>query len=137
MRNGFVAVVTALVLVVFAGGAVAGEAAKTAVARAFETGRLAEGAKELEALAAGDEADEALFGLGMIRFVQAFEHLSQGLYKYGLQPPHSVLMPIVRLPVPINPNSRTHRLPEVPRYPPDIRLRFGRGPGNARQDWDR
>jgi hypothetical protein len=40
----------------------------------------------------------------MVRFVQAIEHLSQGLYRYGLQPPRSVMMPIVRLPVPDNPN---------------------------------
>ena len=40
----------------------------------------------------------------MIRFVSAVEHLSQGLYRYGLRPPQSVMMPIVRLPVPENPN---------------------------------
>ena len=43
-------------------------------------------------------------GLGTIRFVAAIEGLSQGLYRYGLQPPQSMMMPIVRLPVPPNPN---------------------------------
>jgi hypothetical protein len=70
---------------------------------ALRTGRLADGATALGAMIANDGAnDEARFGLGMVRFVQAIEHLSQGFYRYGLQPPRSVMMPIVRLPVPDN-----------------------------------
>lgn len=80
-------------------------AAETATVKALESGALAAGADSLSAMIASDPANaDARFGLGMIRFVQAVEHLSQGLYRYGLQAPHSFLMPIVRLPVPENPN---------------------------------
>ena len=71
----------------------------------LRSGQLTAGAASLSEMVAADSAnDEARFGLGMVRFVQAIEHLSQGFYRYGLQPPHSVMMPIVRLPVPDNPN---------------------------------
>jgi hypothetical protein len=80
-------------------------AAEDATVSALESGALAAGAETLSAMIAADPANaDARFGLGMIRFVQAVEHLSQGLYRYGLQPPHSFLMPIVRLPVPENPD---------------------------------
>lgn len=103
MRVGCVAALAAVGFMLAAGGAAADEAARTAVARTLETGRLAEGVTELQALAAGSHADEALFGLGMVEVVQAVEQLSQGLYRYGLQPPRSLVLPLVRLPVPVNP----------------------------------
>ncbi len=79
------------------------EASRDAAVDALQTGALADGANTLAGMIAADPSDDdAKMGLGMIRFVQAVEHLSQGLYKYGLQPPHSWLMPIVRLPVPEN-----------------------------------
>lgn len=85
--------------------ALADEAAKIATVKALESGLLAAGADELSAMIAADgRNDDARFGLGMVRFIEAVEHLSQGLYRYGLQPPRSFLMPIVRLPVPENPN---------------------------------
>lgn len=72
---------------------------------ALRSGQLASGAAALTEIISADAAnDEARFGLGMVRFVQAIEHLSQGFYRYGLQPPRSVMMPIVRLPVPDNPD---------------------------------
>ena len=48
--------------------------------------------------------DDARIGLGTIRFVRSIETLSQGLYRYGLKTPRSFLLPILRLPVPENPN---------------------------------
>lgn len=81
------------------------EASAIAARQALESGKLEAGATQMEAAIAANAGDqEALFGLGMIRFVQSVEHLSQGLYHYGLAPPGSMLLPVVRLPVPVNPN---------------------------------
>ena len=83
----------------------ADEAARSATVKALESGKLADGATALTAMIGADTGnDEARYGLGMVQFIQAIEHLSQGLYRYGLQPPRSFLMPIVRLPVPENAN---------------------------------
>jgi hypothetical protein len=87
--------------------AAADEAAAKLAASHLEAGSLAAGDKELAALLERDPAnDDARMGLGAIRFVRAVEHLSQGLYRYGLKPPSSFLIPIVRLPVPENPNPQ-------------------------------
>ncbi len=61
-----------------------------------------------------DEApddDRARFALGAVRFLQAVEHLGQGLHRYGLassySPPYGAGLsglPILRLPVPPNPD---------------------------------
>lgn len=81
----------------------ADEAARAATIKALNSGKLEEGAALLTEMIASDGLnDEARFGLGMVRFVQSVEHLSQGLYRYGLQPPQSMLLPLVRLPVPVN-----------------------------------
>lgn len=80
-------------------------AAREATVSALETGALAGGAATLAGMIAADGTNaDARFGLGLIEFIQSVERLSQGLYRYGLQPPQSFLMPIVRLPVPENPN---------------------------------
>lgn len=85
--------------------AAADEPARSATVSALESGALADGAATLTGMIAADGANaDARFGLGLIEFVQGVEHLSQGLYRYGLQPPRSFLLPIVRLPVPENPN---------------------------------
>jgi len=84
----------------------ASEAQKLTVAH-LESGTLAEGEAALSALLADDTANaDAQLGLGVIRFMQAIEHLSQGLYRYGLKPPESFMAPVVRLPVPENPNPQ-------------------------------
>lgn len=97
-----------IVAAAFSVAASAAQADPAAVAKTIETlqsGHLSEGAAALGGMiAAGPANDDARFGLGMVRFVQAIEHLAQGLYRYGLQPPRSVVMPILRLPVPENPN---------------------------------
>ena len=85
--------------------AAADEAARTLAAGHLEAGTLAEGDAALTAILAADAAnDDARYGLGVIRFVDAVENLSQGLYRYGLRAPDSVMLPIVRLPVPNNPD---------------------------------
>ena len=85
--------------------AAADEAAAKLAASHLEAGSLAAGETELAAILAKDPMnDEARLGLGTIRFVRAVEHLSQGLYRYGLKPPTSFLVPVMRLPVPENPN---------------------------------
>ncbi len=79
--------------------------AQTITVAHLEAGTLAEGEAALEALLAEDDTnDQARLGLGVIRFLQAIEGLSQGLYKYGLKSPESFMVPVVRLPVPLNPD---------------------------------
>jgi len=85
--------------------AAADEAANRIAVEHLYAGTLAAGDTELAAILAADPAnDDARIGLGTIRFVRSIETLSQGLYRYGLKTPRSFLMPILRLPVPENPN---------------------------------
>jgi hypothetical protein len=87
--------------------AAADEAAAQLAASHLYAGTLAVGDSQLTAILDKDPGnDEARIGLGTIRFIRAVEHLSQGLYRYGLQPPKSFLIPVVRLPVPENPNPQ-------------------------------
>ncbi len=103
-KSGLVAVALAALFGISV-AASADEAARTETVKSLESDKLADGIATLEVMVARDSGnDEARFGVGMVRFIQAIEHLSQGLYKYGLQPPRSMMMPIVRLPVPENPN---------------------------------
>src|SRR5262249_29595479 len=67
-------------------------------------GKIAAGVVELQQRVAADAADrEARFGLGMLQFMRAVEHLGQGLYRYGLHAPRALVLPVLRLPVPSNP----------------------------------
>jgi hypothetical protein len=98
-------IAAAALMVVLAHPAAADEAARTLTVETLEGGDLAAGAKELSAMVAADGGNhEARLGLGMVEFLQAVEHLSQDLNRYGLQPPRSFMLPIMRLPVPVNPN---------------------------------
>ena len=98
------AIALALPLVGLALPALADGAAQNLAARHLEAGTLAAGATELSAIVAADPAnDDARLGLGVVQFVGAVETLSEGLYRYGLKPPQSFLVPVVRLPVPENP----------------------------------
>jgi hypothetical protein len=72
-------------------------------------GKLSEAAAlaEQRTVQAPDD-DQARFALGATQFLIAVEHLGQGLYRYGLISDHHDPtglsgLPIVRLPVPINP----------------------------------
>jgi hypothetical protein len=83
------------------------DAAQALTVSHLEAGTLAEGETALAALVADDPANaDARLGLGVIRFFQAIEHLSQALYRYGLQAPQSLMVPVLRLPVPVNPNPQ-------------------------------
>jgi hypothetical protein len=101
-RATFVLLSLALLLAPSLGRAL--PAAADATRRHLYAGTLAAGMTELDQRVAADAADkEARFGLGMLQFVRAVEHLGQGLYRHGLQPPHAVSVPLLRLPVPVNP----------------------------------
>ena len=94
----------------FAAPALADEAANQLAVEHLYAGTLAAGDAELAAILAADPGnDDARIGLGTIRFVRSIETLSQGLYRYGLKTPRSFLLPILRLPVPENPNPETLR----------------------------
>jgi hypothetical protein len=71
------------------------------------SGRLVEGEKELTGhLQAHPDDDQARFGLGTLRFLQAIERLGQSLHRFGALGPKSRVaraIPLVRLPVPPNP----------------------------------
>lgn len=90
------------------GMASADTAAQQLAVKHLEAGTLAAGDAELGAIVAADPNNaDARMGLGVIRFVRAVEHLSQGLYRYGLKPPQSFLVHVVRLPVPPNPSPES------------------------------
>jgi hypothetical protein len=85
----------------------ADEEARALTVSHLEAGTLADGEAALAEIVASDATNaDAQLGLGVIRFMRAIEHLSQGLYRYGLKPPQSFMAPIVRLPVPENPNPQ-------------------------------
>ena len=89
------------------GPGLADEAARSLTVAHLEAGTLAAGETELAALVQRDPGnDEARMGLGVVRFMAAVEHLSQGLYRYGMRSPQSFMMPVLRLPVPENPNPQ-------------------------------
>jgi hypothetical protein len=107
MTRTRLALTAAGLLLACAWPAAADEAAAKLAASHLEAGTLAAGDAALSAVLDKDPGnDEARLGLGTIRFIRAVEHLSQGLYRYGLQPPKSFLIPVVRLPVPENPNPQ-------------------------------
>lgn len=74
-------------------------------------GRLVEGEKALLAQLTKTPADaQARFGLGVLEFFQAIEHLYQGFYRYGLEPKANFLIqevPFLRQPVGKNPNPES------------------------------
>jgi hypothetical protein len=68
------------------------------------SGRLADGDRALaRQLTTHPDDAQAKFGRGVLQFVQAVEHLSQSLSRYGLRDHGNNLPPILRMPVPQNP----------------------------------
>lgn len=70
-------------------------------------GKLTEGGKALqERLKESPKDDQARFGLGVLQFLQTFEHLGGSLYKYGLRTEKSFLRPPPQVKefLPQNPN---------------------------------
>lgn len=73
-------------------------------------GKLADGTKALqERLREEPKDDQARFGLGVIQFLQTFEHLGGNLYKYGLRTEKSFLRtpPQLKEFLPQNPEPET------------------------------
>jgi hypothetical protein len=73
-------------------------------------GKLAAGVKALQArLETEPRDDQARFGLGVVQFLQTFEHLGGSLYRYGLRTEKSFLRPAPRLKefLPQNPEPET------------------------------
>lgn len=68
--------------------------------RHAEAGTLAEGEAALAAL---PQDRQAIAALGAIKFVRAVETLAQGLYRHGLKHPRHNNIPLLRLPLPENP----------------------------------
>jgi hypothetical protein len=97
-----------LLLFIFDPLASASETAREATARNLAAGALAAGDAELSGLLAKDGRDqEARFGLGMIRFVDAIENLASGLYRYGARAPNAGFPPLgLLVPIPGNPNPQ-------------------------------
>jgi hypothetical protein len=103
--NRFLAAILAVVALAFA-AAVDARAGDDAVRTRLilEDGQIAAGEAAMAARLAADPANnEARFGLGLIRFARAIERFGQSQYRYGLRPPHTMSVPLLRFPVPINP----------------------------------
>ena len=98
-----------LALALPAGGAQAASVLVEAVQTELYAGRLAGAARVAEQrLQEAPDDDAARFALGAARFLQAVERLGQGLYRHGLEggggdPSGLGMLPILRLPVPQNP----------------------------------
>jgi hypothetical protein len=98
---------TALSLALAAGRA---EAAAPLAEKYLLDGKLSEGAKALESRLQEDPRDDqARFGLGVVQFLQTFEHLGGSLHRYGLRTEKSFLRPPPQLKefLPQNPNPET------------------------------
>jgi hypothetical protein len=104
LRHGL-AVPAFLAFVLFVGIVRPGRAEEAAdlVHRHLYGGTLQAGDAALTDWLAKNPNDEnAHFGLGLVRFSHAVEHLAQSLYRYGLRAPKQSGVPILRLPVPEN-----------------------------------
>jgi hypothetical protein len=78
------------------------------VERYLIDGKLAEGEAALVAeLEKDPENDQLRFGLGVVQFLRGVEQLMQTLYHYGLRSQPAWSLPILRLPVPVNPEPAT------------------------------
>lgn len=95
-----------LALAALSGAAHAGPAADT-LARHLYAGTIAAGEQELAGLVSAGPADaEAKASLGTIRFVKAIEGFAQAMYRHGLQPGGDSYGPLLRMPIPVNPNPQ-------------------------------
>ena len=74
----------------------------------LRAGQLKELHTDLSARLAQTPADDQIrFALGATEFLLAVEHLSQSMYRYGLEPPPGLAraLPFFRMPVPHNPKA--------------------------------
>ena len=106
LRRAFAGLVLCTAFAAAPAAAQSGEAAAL-LRRHAEAGTLAEGEKALAAMVAARAGDaEARAALGFAKFARGVEKLGQSLHRYGLRPPlrAGMMMPVVRFPVPENPN---------------------------------
>jgi hypothetical protein len=99
---------TNLIAVLLIGAAAHRASAATPASPAVEAmliqGKIADAQRQLEAQLKSDPRDDnARFALGIVQTLRGGERLMQGLYRYGMQPAWATMLPIVRLPVPENP----------------------------------
>ena len=107
MRRKALCAVAVLALALAAGRA---PAAAPLAEKYLLDGKLADGAKALQdRLKEDPKDDQARFGLGVVQFLQTFEHLGGSLHKYGLRTEKSFLHPPPQLKefLPQNPNPET------------------------------
>jgi hypothetical protein len=87
-----------------------GDAAPPLAEKYLLDGKLADGASALQARLKEEPKDEqARFGLGVVQFLQTFEHLGGNLHKYGLRTEKAFLRPPPQVKefLPQNPNPET------------------------------
>lgn len=102
----------ALLTIAFSTGVMAGPlpAADSVIDQAnahLEAARLDDAAGVLQAHLEDNEDDaQARFQLGAVQFLQAIEHLAQSHYRYGLLQDAARQIPLLRIPVPLNPNPK-------------------------------
>ncbi len=101
---------TAMFVCLLVGGTAPIASAETGTAQLMgdrlRAGQLKELRTDLSArLAQAPADDQVRFALGATEFLLAVEHLSQSMYRYGLEPPPGLAreLPFFRIPVPHNP----------------------------------
>jgi hypothetical protein len=88
------------------------------VARYLHAGQLPEGERALaEELRRNPTDDRTRFGLGVVQFLRAVEHLGQSFYRHGLHSDRGreLNVPLLRLPVPDNPRPEKLTYPALRR----------------------
>jgi hypothetical protein len=105
LRRGPALILAAIICLCLAHGNTRADEASAELAREhLYAGTLAPGEAVLAAKVNADGGDrEARFGLGLVRFALAVERFAQSLYRYGLAPPETLSVPLLRFPVPTNP----------------------------------
>ncbi|MFN8828568.1 MAG: hypothetical protein ACK50Q_11280 [Labrys sp. (in: a-proteobacteria)] len=100
-----VAVVATLVIVTGGSPPARAEEAGAIASRALAAGTINAGIGEIEAVlkAKPDDAD-AQAALGVLRFVGAIERFAQAMYRHGFEPGGHDYGPLLRMPLPVNPN---------------------------------
>ena len=105
-RRGVLLVLATLLSAVMAAGAM-GETGTTQLMREYlRGGQLEELRKDLaDRLVQAPADDELRFGLGATQFLIAIEHMSQFMYRHGLEQPRGLqgAVPFLRFPLPLNP----------------------------------
>lgn len=89
------------ILLIAALNPVAAETPAELLRRELSSGRTAVAIAQIKPLA--DASPDARMALGFAQFVRATERLAEGLFRFGLKAPRNPFLPIVRLPIPTNP----------------------------------